>query len=107
MIVRCCRCWGSKNLYDMFECHDCGHLFCKTHEYVTLPGLFKCMECFSSNISPRREDIKNLLSCHVTEIDGISNKLQAIYNKIIYAIPGGYVHDDVLWMLKILRRIFS
>lgn len=106
-IARCHRCWGSKNLYDMFECDDCGHSFCRTHEFVTLSGVFKCMECFSSNTSPKREDIKKLIGCYVTEVDGISNELQAIYNKITYAIPGSYTHDDVLWMLKLLRRIFK
>lgn len=49
MVYRCYRCWGSKDLEDMFECLNCKKIFCKTH--VALPGLLKCVECFELGIT--------------------------------------------------------
>lgn len=54
MVVRCHRCWGSKELEDVFLCVGCNELFCKTHE--GLPGLLLCTECFESSIAGDAED---------------------------------------------------
>ena len=49
MVVRCYRCWGSKELEDVFRCVRCQELFCKTHK--GLPGLLLCIECFEIDIT--------------------------------------------------------
>lgn len=56
MIIRCFRCWGSKELEDMFTCLGCQKLFCKTHK--GLPGLLLCIECFESGVTGGKEDDK-------------------------------------------------
>lgn len=53
MIARCYRCWGSKNLEDMFTCSSCQHVLCKTHK--GLPGLLLCIECFESDVTGGEE----------------------------------------------------
>lgn len=49
MIARCHRCWGSKELEDMFTCLNCENLFCKTHK--GLPGLLLCIKCFELGVA--------------------------------------------------------
>ena len=54
MTVRCFRCWGSKELEEMFRCVDCKELFCNTHK--GLPGLLLCIECFELNTGGEEDD---------------------------------------------------
>lgn len=55
MVVRCHRCWGSKELEDVFRCVGCYELFCKTHE--GLAGLLLCIECFEFNTGGEEDDV--------------------------------------------------
>ena len=105
MIVRCCRCWGSKELKDTFTCFGCQQVFCKTHR--ALPGLLKCQECFESDVMTDPSDLQAILDCSEEMLENIKYKLHKISNKILYAVPIGYSHADVLWTLKLLQRIMG
>lgn len=105
MIFRCTRCWGSKDLEDMFTCFNCHELFCKTHK--ALSGLSKCEECFESDFITDPKKLENILDCSEQELENIKYQLHRISNKILYAVPAGYSHIDVLWVLKLLQRIIK
>ena len=105
MIARCCRCWGSKELEKMFTCFGCQKLFCKTHK--ALPGLLKCEECFELDIMTNPSDLQAILGCSEEALENIKYELHRLSNKIFYAVPIGYSHADVLWILTLLRRIME